>query len=65
MINLEPTQADYDQLLKQMPAAEERLKTIILTRMITERDRRIAELEQGRTSEEPVSDKLEAVPLSE
>jgi len=36
LIALEPTPVDYASLWKQFPLAEERLKVIILTRMLTE-----------------------------
>ena len=47
MINLTPTQADYDQLLTAMPIAAERLKVIILSRMNTEQELEIATLKNG------------------
>ena len=36
MIALEPTPVDYASLWKQFPLAEERLKVIILTRLLIE-----------------------------
>jgi hypothetical protein len=49
MVQLSATTADYNELFEQMPLAAERLKVIILTRMLRER-------EDGDSSDRPVSD---------
>jgi len=38
MVQLSATTADYNELFEQMPLAAERLKVIILTRMLRERE---------------------------
>jgi len=53
MVQLSATTADYNELFEQMPLAAERLKVIILTRMLRER-------EDGDSSDRPVSDSTRA-----
>ena len=43
-MNIEPVQADYDELWKQFPIAAERIKVIVLSRMIAEKDVKLAEM---------------------
>ena len=44
MIEIKPTTEDVNQLLKQNPFIDEKLKVITLERMVTERDAQIATL---------------------
>lgn len=50
-MDLQPIQADYDELWRQNPLAREQLKVIVLGRMVAQRDVKIAELEKEKPEE--------------
>ena len=48
MQSLQPTPEDYNLLWEEFPVVHERLKVIILIRMVAEKDVRIEELEASK-----------------